>query len=43
MFSQILKSILKFLASPLGKQVTKTAGELAAEGLERAQKPKAKK
>jgi hypothetical protein len=32
----ILKAIVSFLKSPLGKKVVKTAGELAAEGLERA-------
>lgn len=35
---KILRSILAFLKSPFGKQVVKTAGELAKEGLERAQK-----
>jgi hypothetical protein len=35
---KILKSIIAFLKSPLGRKVTKTAGELAKEGLERAQK-----
>lgn len=39
---KILKAIVAFLKSPLGKKVAKTAGELAQEGLERAQKRQAK-
>ncbi len=35
---KFLKSVLAFLKSPFGKKVVKTAGELAAEGLERAKK-----
>ena len=36
--SKFLKALLAFLRSPLGKKAVKTAGELAAEGLEKAQK-----
>lgn len=35
---KFLKAVVAFLKSPFGKKVVKTAGELAQEGLERAQK-----
>lgn len=35
---KILKAIVAFIKSPLGKKVVKTAGELAKEGLEKAQR-----